>query len=140
MISADGFQSSTYKNSNKGKNNKYKMLYIIMSSLATHTHTVPLYLIDFTQVQSAGHFWVTSNEGNSASYLQEIQRKMERTVQQGVAHHLPYKLVTPGRPVIAEYTDPYDGITGYYRARVEEIFPGPDEKTLRALVRIGTTG
>lgn len=96
--------------------------------------------INFTQVQSAGHFWVTSSEGNSASCLQEIQMKMERTVQQGVAHHLPYKLVTPGRPVIAEYTDPYDKITGYYRARVEEIFPGPDEKTLRALVRIFPTG
>lgn len=102
-------------------------------------YTVSLSIINFTQVQSAGHFWVSSNEGNSANHLQEIQMKMERTVQQGVAPHLPYKLVTPGRPVIAEYTDPYDKITGYYRARVEEIFPGPDDTTLRALVRIVTT-
>ncbi|KAK4320242.1 hypothetical protein Pmani_008893 [Petrolisthes manimaculis] len=101
----------------------------ILPSPTNHTMNVHI-----SYVQSAGHFWVTSNEGSSAGKLQEMQTRVEWSVRQGIADHVPHKMVTPGRPVIAEYTDPYDGITGYYRARVEEIFPDPDENTLRVLI------
>ncbi|XP_047483544.1 ATP-dependent RNA helicase TDRD9-like isoform X2 [Penaeus chinensis] len=88
--------------------------------------------IHVTHVVTAGHFWIVSEETSALKNLNHIHSAIQTAVEQNQAVSIPESEVKPGMVCLAKFTDS-DGLSCYYRARVDEVYTGEDNG-LRAQV------
>ncbi|XP_045626208.2 ATP-dependent RNA helicase TDRD9 [Procambarus clarkii] len=85
-------------------------------------HTWSVYV---THVNTAGNFWVVSNEKSAAANLCYIESKIEYAIRNKQVPVLPRNHIIPGCVCLASYKEG-DGMESYYRARIEEMHVGPN--------------
>ncbi|KAG7166278.1 ATP-dependent RNA helicase TDRD9-like 3, partial [Homarus americanus] len=78
-------------------------------------------------VETAGHFWVVSNEMGETFKIKDetrdltnIQSCINSAISNDEAPPLSLEGITPGHVCLAKYKD-IDGLQSYYRARIEEV-------------------
>ncbi|ROT79054.1 putative ATP-dependent RNA helicase TDRD9 [Penaeus vannamei] len=81
--------------------------------------------VHVTHVVTAGHFWIVSEETSALKNLNHIHSAIQRAVEQNQAVFIPESEVKPGIVCLAKFTDS-DGMSCYYRARVDEVYTGED--------------
>lgn len=66
-----------------------------------------------------------SEETSALKNLNHIHSAIQRAVEQNQAVFIPESEVKPGIVCLAKFTDS-DGMSCYYRARVDEVYTGED--------------